>query len=56
MNSIHEIKLKHIISTKIENCNNIVTPRVTEIQIKVISKLLGVNTILNPQVEFKKQV
>jgi hypothetical protein len=30
-----------------------VTPRVTEILIKVIRKYLGDNTILNPQVEFK---
>jgi hypothetical protein len=33
-----------------------VTPRVTETLIKVISKQLGANAILNPKVEFKNEV
>jgi hypothetical protein len=34
----------------------LVTSRVMEILIKAISKYLGANMILNPQVEFKNQV
>jgi hypothetical protein len=39
-----------------EGFSTAITSRVSETLIKVISNLLGANTILNPKVEFKNQV